>query len=184
MWLFSIDTLPPQEGFVAMDGQHDSEERAWTSCSPGTIQDLVQRLQAAQRRRTAFRRGRLLTIVVLLTTGAWASNRFLGYRDQHPVSLSCAEVQGNLEAFRAGKLPKSISEKIAMHLETCDSCRAHWQSLDLHVWRWWLPNTQLGGRPQDAKERNPLSSGHVCDRSRKCYSLSAKGRGICRSSPS
>jgi len=139
-----------------MDGQHDREERAWTCCSPGTIQELVQRLQAADSRRTALRRGRLLTIAALLVTGVWVSREFLGYRDQQPVLLTCAEVRANLEAFRAGALPASIREKMAAHLDTCPSCQALWQSLDLHAWRCWLPSPQCGDRQRDFP-RNEIS---------------------------
>lgn len=114
-----------------MDNQHNGEACAWTPCAAGTIRELAQRLRAAQRRRTIFRVGRVLAIVAVLTTSAWAANGLLRYRDQHPGSLSCAEVRANLVAYRAGELPKTISENIARHLTTCTTCRRLWKSLVL-----------------------------------------------------
>ena len=112
-----------------MDNQLNREACAWTPCCAGTIRELAQRLRATQRRRTIVRVGRVLAIVALLTTSAWAANGLLHYRDQQPVSLSCAEVRANLVAYRAGELPKAIGEKIATHLTTCTACRRLWQSL-------------------------------------------------------
>ena len=114
-----------------MKPQELRDAGSWTTCPPGTLQDIPQRVRAARRQAAAKRIMAPLFVLFLIVTAAVFSTSWRMVSPAHGLGgISCADVQKNLGHYASGQLQFALSEQIAAHLQNCPFCQARFRSMN------------------------------------------------------
>ncbi len=106
-----------------MNLQNSPDAAAWTTCSPGTLQQLGNRLRAARRRKTTVRIGTPVVMIALVALGVWSTYQPTTPSEFNFDAITCREVEANMERYATGQLPPDAMHAFAIHLANCPLCQ-------------------------------------------------------------
>ncbi len=107
-----------------MSCRNSFDTAAWTSCDPGTLQELAGRLRTTRHRERVRRTVAPSIILLALMVGTWTASQAMWHFDSHYGGISCLEVQASLNLFESGRLPDALNKKMAAHLRECPRCQS------------------------------------------------------------
>ncbi|WP_404309482.1 anti-sigma factor family protein [Neorhodopirellula lusitana] len=108
----------------------------WEECTPGTIGDLHDRLNADRRRKSVVRMGTPIAVIALLGMGVWnyggsanPSTHPKKVREFGFGGVTCSEVQASMQHFAIGQLTPNQQQAFTLHLQQCPVCREKMEAM-------------------------------------------------------
>ena len=104
-----------------MDKMHSTSETHWTSCPPGTLQNMASTLVARRRRRQTVRLSVLASLVAVTGVSFWGAYSQPAEYDFG--GIVCSEVRRLAADYLGDGLPPELTQKLDVHLAECPNCK-------------------------------------------------------------
>lgn len=116
-----------RQDLVHKDSEFDA---GWEQCTPGTIGDLRNRLNAGRRRRFVVRIGTPVVVLAMLGIGVYTlggSANLPGQQEQNREfnfgGVTCSVVRTSMQRFSMGQLTPDQQLAFTTHLQQCPVCQ-------------------------------------------------------------
>ncbi|TWU40235.1 hypothetical protein Q31b_35800 [Novipirellula aureliae] len=113
--------------------QNIEAHSSWEECTPGTIGDLRNRLNADRRRKSIVRIGAPIVVMAVLGLGVWnfgGSANSPAHREQlrefNFGGVTCSAVQASMQQFAMGQLTPDQQQAFTSHLQQCPVWMTWW----------------------------------------------------------
>lgn len=116
-----------RQDMVRKDSEFDA---GWEECTPGTIGDLRNRLNADRRRRSVVRIGAPIVVMAVLGMSVWnfggsanSPAHLEQLREFNFGGVTCSSVQASMQQFAMGQLTPDQQRAFTSHLQQCPVCQ-------------------------------------------------------------
>ena len=108
----------------------DRTSDTWEGCPPGELKQMVGQIRLDERRRFLRQVAKGSAAVILLGAGGVvASQWLLKDRMDRFGGLACSRVMELLPTYKGRQLEDDLMRRVAIHLENCPKCEAHYQGM-------------------------------------------------------
>ncbi len=101
-----------------------SNSQNWEPCPKGELTTIVGKIRAGRRDKAmAQLLGVAGAFLVLISAGALIIHQVRASSTKSTGSITCSDVKANLDDYVTGMLDDQLSERIRVHLTSCEACR-------------------------------------------------------------